>query len=165
MKTITVIGSMTAIVSWLTVAGCSSDRSTAQYSSAPGKSVTKPANAEVSAATKPAESLQGSWKGKELGGENDGTVSLIVEGNRFEFHGANQDEWYKGTFTLRDDTDPKQFVALIADCPNQDFIGKTSKSIYRLRDGKLMLAARAPGNEEAPADFNDSESRRFEFSK
>ena len=85
----------------------------------------------------------------------------MIAGNRFEFRGADQNEWYKGTFTLRDDTDPRQFVALIADCPNQDMIGKTSKVIYRLRDGKLLLAARAPGTEEPPADFNDSESRKF----
>jgi uncharacterized protein (TIGR03067 family) len=166
MKTITVAGSLASILAFLMLPGCASSPSKAQYSSVPSKSVIKSAGPESPAVTKPpTESLQGNWKGKELGGDNDGPVSLKVEGNRFEFHGADPNEWYKGTFTLREDTDPKQFVALIAECANQDFIGKTSKVIYRLRDGKLILAARAPGSEEAPADLNDSESRHFEFSR
>lgn len=112
-----------------------------------------------------AESLQGSWKGKELSGDSDGAVTLKVDGNHFEFHGADQNEWYKGTFTLRDNTDPRQFLALIAECASPDYVGKTSKAIFRIKDGKLMLAARAPGSDEAPADFNDSESRKFEFTR
>jgi uncharacterized protein (TIGR03067 family) len=118
-----------------------------------------------SAAKSSPESLQGSWKGKEIDGNGDGPVSLKVDGNRFEFHGADENEWYKGTFTIHDDADPHQFLALIAECPNQDFIGKTSKAIYRLQGSKLMLAARMPGSDQAPADFNDSESRKFELSK
>ncbi len=135
----------------------------------PAKSAMKPASAAGAAPAvpnkAPADSLQGTWRGKELGGDNDGVASLKVEGNRFEFRSADEKEWYKGTFTLREDADPRQFVALIADCPSQELIGKTSKAIYRMRDGKLMLAARAPGNEDAPADFNDSESRKFEFTR
>jgi uncharacterized protein (TIGR03067 family) len=161
---------MASVLLALTLSGCASSKSSSgEYTSVPSKSAMKPtsvATAAPMAATKSsADSLQGTWKGKELGGDSDGVASLKVEGNRFEFRSGDEKEWYKGTFTLREDADPRQFVALIADCPSQEFIGKTSKAIYRVHDGKLMLAARAPGNEDAPADFNDSESRKFEFTR
>lgn len=165
MKTTIIIGSIAPMLACLVLAGCASSEPSAAYTSVPSKSAIKQTGTASSVAKMSPETLQGSWKGKEIDGNSDGTVSLKVEGNRFEFRGADENEWYKGTFTVRDDADPHQFLAVIADCPDQDFIGKTSKAIYRLQGGKLMLAARRPGSDEAPADFNDSESRKFELSR
>jgi hypothetical protein len=51
--------------------------------------------------------LLGNWSGQEVGAETRGSPSLAFEGAKVEFHGANAQEWYKATFTLREDTSPQ----------------------------------------------------------
>src|SRR5207249_4760918 len=61
--------------------------------------------------------FQGTWKGQEIGGEENATAILTVSGKNLEFHGSNPNDWYKGTFVLRKDTNPKQFIFSVSDCP------------------------------------------------
>src|SRR5437016_142271 len=85
------------------------------------------------------ETLQGTWKGQELGGNTEGTYYLIVAGKNFEFRGADTNEWYKGTFTLREDTQPKQLLGSVTECCVPQYVGKTSHAIYRIEGNKLTL--------------------------
>lgn len=107
--------------------------------------------------------LQKSWHGEEGGGPGGQTNSLILSGNNLEFHGANPQEWYKGTFTLREDTNPKQMIVTITDCPAQQYIGKVSNAIYKIENGNLIIAGNEPGNPAVPASFDAPGSRLITF--
>src|SRR5258707_14052445 len=84
--------------------------------------------------------LQGTWKGDEIGGNTKGTNYMIFTGKKFEFRGADTNEWYKGTFALKEDSKPRQVLATIAECPAPQYVGKTSLAIYKLEDGTLTFA-------------------------
>jgi RNA polymerase sigma factor (sigma-70 family) len=106
--------------------------------------------------------LRGVWKGQELGNASAGGVaSFAFSGTNLEFRGANPMEWYKATFTLRDDTDPKEMVAVITDCPFPAYVGKTSTAIYKVEDGTLTIAGYEPGNPKVPASFDAPGTRGF----
>lgn len=109
--------------------------------------------------------LQGTWKGQEIGGDTSGTTFLIVTGKKFEFRGANTNEWYQGTFTLKEDIKPHQLLGTIVACPSPEYNGKTSIVIYKIEDGALTFTAREPGNTNAPESFDAAETRRFVFKK
>src|SRR5262249_26290282 len=107
--------------------------------------------------------LQGTWTGKELTSDSDAPCGLLVSGANFEFHGVDTNEWYKGTFTLHEDSSPKTLVASITQCPVDKYVGKTDFAIYRLGNGTLTHTAREPGNPDVPTSFDAPETRRFVF--
>jgi uncharacterized protein (TIGR03067 family) len=109
--------------------------------------------------------LQGTWTGQEIGRRTDGTCSLMIAGNKLEFRGADPREWYKGTFTLREDTNPKQLVGAIAECPAPEYVGKTVYAIYRIEAGTLTLTGNEPGNPEVPSSFEAAGYRTFTLKK
>jgi len=109
--------------------------------------------------------LQGTWSGQQVGHEKQGAHSLVLDGTKFEYHGARPDDWEKATFSLREDTTPKQLDAVVTDCPATDYVGKTIHMIYKMDDGKLTLAANKPGNLEAPTSFDTNSARIFVFTK
>jgi uncharacterized protein (TIGR03067 family) len=80
-----------------------------------------------------------------------------------EFHGADANDWLKGTFTLREDTNPKQFVGLVTDCPDSDYIGKQCFAIYKFEDGALTVAGYSPGAPNFPTAFDAPEARQIVF--
>src|ERR1035437_7272679 len=107
--------------------------------------------------------LQGTWKGQEIGVNAKGSPSLVLSGANLEFRGADTNEWYKATFTLREDTNPKKLIAVVTDCPFPQYVGKTSQAIYRIENGTLTLAANEPGNSAVPANFDASNARVILF--
>lgn len=111
------------------------------------------------------QNLQGTWSGKEAGANGAGSPSLLLQGSNLEFHGANPQEWYKATFTLREDTTPKQLVAIITACPVPRYIGKTANAIYQIQDGALRLTGNEPGDSAVPASFDAPNAREFVFKK
>ena len=104
-------------------------------------------------------SIKGAWEGQEGGAAN----SLVLSDNNLEFHGANPQEWYKGTFTLREDTDPKQMIVTITDCPAPQYVGKVANAIYRIENGTLTIAGNEPGNPTFPAGFDAKGARVIAF--
>jgi uncharacterized protein (TIGR03067 family) len=109
--------------------------------------------------------LQGTWKGREMGTGPAGVSSLILQGTNLEFHGADPREWYKATFTVRDDTTPKQLLIVITDCPAPAFVGKTSHAIYEIHDGTFTITGNAPGDPRVPASFDAPGARKLVFTK
>ena len=107
--------------------------------------------------------LQGTWKGEETRFDSKGSASLVLSGVNLEFHGADTNEWYKATFTLREDTNPKQLVAVITECPAPQYVGKTANAIYRIEGGTLTLAGNEPGNPAMPAAFDAPGARQIVF--
>ena len=111
--------------------------------------------------------MQGAWTGRELAAkpEGEGPSHFTIAGDAFEFRGTNTNEWYKGTFTLRENANPKQILITVKDTPSTKFIGKTSHGIYRFDGDKFILTANAPGDEDWPAAFGVEASLTIEFTK
>ena len=105
--------------------------------------------------------IQGTWSGQEVGAKTQGTASLVFEGVKCEFHGADPQEWYKATFSLQENTTPKQLEAVITECPFPQYVGKTAHGIYIIEDGKLTFAANEPGNPAVPTSFDAQGARKF----
>jgi len=85
----------------------------------------------------------------------------LVAGKSLEFRGGNTNEWYKGTFLLREDTNPRRVIATITECPLPKYIGKTSYGIYRIEGETLTIAGNEPGRPEAPSSFDAPGPRQF----
>ncbi len=109
--------------------------------------------------------LQGTWQGREIGGKTEGPCYLAVSGTNAEYRGADTNEWNKGTFSLRQDTNPRQIVFLSTACSYAPCIGQTIHAIYRIEAGTLKLTANEPGSPDVPSAFDASGARQFEFTK
>ena len=109
--------------------------------------------------------IQGAWKGQEVRGDPQGVASLVLEGTKLEFRGANTNEWYKATFLLREETNPKQLEAVVIECPFPKYVGKSVHGIYKLEDGKLTFAAHEPGNPTVPTSYDAKGAREFIFTQ
>jgi len=101
--------------------------------------------------------VEGAWNGSEVTPNHEGPASLTFSGQTLEFHGANADDWAKGTFTLQEDTTPKQLVGVVTDSPNADSIGRKTYAIYKIEDGTLTLS----GGTNFPAAFDAPGCRQF----
>jgi uncharacterized protein (TIGR03067 family) len=113
--------------------------------------------------TPDSSTLHGTWSGQEVGAKAQGSPSLTFEGTTLEFHGANPQEWYKATFTLREDTTPKQLDAVVTDCPVPKYVGKTAHAIYKIEDGQLTLTGNEPDNPAVPTSFDAQGARQIVF--
>jgi len=160
MKRKTLVLNLAFIVALLGTSACSTLRKPEPMASHPA-----PEPHPVAARTSDSTALQGTWKGQEIGGDSEGPCYLIISGQDFEFRGADTNEWYKGTFSLREDTNPRQLVGAITACPAPDFVGKKSSTIYLIDNGTLTLTAHAPGNPDFPSGFDADDTRRFRFRK
>src|ERR1051325_1105124 len=98
------------------------------------------------------KSLQGYWQGE--GGA--GSISMNITGTSLNYY-ARADHWFKTTFTLPADTDPKQLLATIKDCGGESPkpIGEVVASIYKIEDGTLTFASPPSHNAKAPKSFED----------
>ena len=153
----------TATCLLLSAAGCTSvqpSTSTASNTEANASSATQPKSPASSLAT---VALQGAWKGRELSADSDAPCYLVISGKNFEFHGADTNEWYKGTFTVREDANPKVFAASISECCAPKYVGAADYAIFRLENDTLTLTANEPGNLDIPSGFDAPETRRFVF--
>ena len=111
--------------------------------------------------------LQGTWRGTEIKPAKpvQGNCQFIITGNRLEFRGANPQEWYKGTFSLPQNTDPRQLVGVIEECPFPQYVGKTACSIYKLDGDRLTIAGHEPGSGSTPDNFERPHARVFVVTK
>jgi uncharacterized protein (TIGR03067 family) len=122
-------------------------------------------NSPTSSQKPDSTTLQGKWEGQEVGSATTGPCYLIFAEKRLEFRGANTNEWYKGTFSLREDTSPKQLIATVAECPSPQYVGQVVKAIYRLEGGALTVTGNEPGNPEVPTSFDAPGARQLVFKK
>jgi uncharacterized protein (TIGR03067 family) len=109
--------------------------------------------------------LQGAWEGQEIGVGQDSPHSLVFSGKNFDFRGEDPRDWGKGTFILREDTQPKQLLLAITECGVPKYNGMTTRAIYRIEDRTLTLAGNEPGDPAGPSSFDASGTRRFVLKK
>ena len=87
----------------------------------------------------------------------------VCSGKNLEFHGSDPNDWYKGTFSLREDANPKRCIFRVTECAAPDYVGKTSYAIYSIENGTLKIAGNEPGKPDAPSGFDDTGARRLVF--
>jgi uncharacterized protein (TIGR03067 family) len=133
----------------------------------PGESATAEKSTPSEKAGKSDEAaMQGAWKGHSVRDDPQHKVTFVISGKNFDFHDVTDtNNWYKGTFTLKEDATPRQFIAKITDCPFPQYVGKTSMAIYKIENGTLTITANEPGKDEIPADFDSQESACIEVKK
>lgn len=108
--------------------------------------------------------LQGTWLGKEMGG-GEGTWSLKISGNKVEAKGPDP-EAYSGRLRPNAKANPKQVDFVVTECAFSEYVGKTSRGIYKIKGNQLTLAACEPGNSTRPSDFQaGGEVRVFVLTK
>lgn len=105
--------------------------------------------------------LQGTWKGHEIGNNPEGSRYFIISGNTLEFQGANNDDWCRATFTVRADANPHQMVGTVTQCHVPQYIGKTACAIYQIEGDTLTVTGNEPGNPKVPAGFDALGARHF----
>ncbi len=106
--------------------------------------------------------LQGTWEGKEIGGKRS-DCHIVVAGNNAEFRTADTNEWLKVTFSLRENTNPRQIVFVTTECSYPPHIGITRCGIYRIEDRIVRLTANEPGVPGVPSAFDAPGARQFEL--
>ncbi len=107
--------------------------------------------------------FEGSWIGRDLTPGQEGPATLNVSGQNIEFHGTDANDWLKGTFTLREDTTPKQFVGIVSECGAPEYAGKYCYAIYKIEDGALTVAGYEPGITNFPRAFDAPDARELVF--
>ena len=108
-----------------------------------------------------AQSLQGTWIGLDPEASGPGWSSLVIQGSNLEFHGKDTNYWCKAVFSLREDTNPKQLMAVVTDAPDPQEVGKMANAIYQLQDGTLTIALNEPGEPGVPAGFDAPSADKF----
>ena len=101
--------------------------------------------------------LQGKWEGVMIGNESEGKITITITGNSFHFH-RDTNFWFETSISLSAGKDPKQLHATIKGCPpsQKDSIGKVVGAIFKIEDGKLILASGGGDNspEGTPKSFD-----------
>jgi hypothetical protein len=120
---------------------------------------------ETTIEIKPApQFLEDKWEGLEQGREKAGKATLTFTGNKIDFKGGDEREWYKATFVLPRGSEPQQLVSTVTDCPFPSYIGKTSFSILKIEEETLTLVGNEPGEPDFPTTLKGTAmSRTFVF--
>lgn len=108
--------------------------------------------------------LQGTWQASEIGGKGE-VCRIVISGDTAEFRGADTNQWFKATFTIRPDTNPRQVVFVTTASSYPPDVGSTRYAIYRIEDDMIRLTASEPGNANMPSDFVAPDTRQFELRK
>jgi uncharacterized protein (TIGR03435 family) len=103
--------------------------------------------------------IQASWEGQEIVHSTEDSASLVFSGTNMEFRSLDYSfDCYKGTFSLREDTNPKQLIAVVTESLTTRDVGQTVHAIYQMKDGVLKVTAYNPGFPNPPAAFDAPKS-------
>jgi uncharacterized protein (TIGR03067 family) len=127
----------------------------------------KPASATAAATVQKPDlaALQGTWKFNESANNTPVPVYLVIYSNNLEFRGAEGNEWYKGTFTLMEGTNPRRLDLTVTECFDPQYVGRLAHAIYQFEDGGVRIAGHGPGNPDIPATFDAPGARQGLFKK
>jgi uncharacterized protein (TIGR03435 family) len=107
--------------------------------------------------------LQGAWVGHENVDNTEDSASLVFSGTNLEFRSVDREnDCYKATFSLREDTNPKQLIAVITESLNTLDVGRPVIAIYRIKDDALTMTE---GSTAMPETFDAPDARQLIFKK
>lgn len=95
--------------------------------------------------------IEGHWTGFDLARPAE-KLQLTITGDQLEYHGAQADDWCRGTFVLNETTQPAQMDLVIKEPPQAV---ATLLVIYELQGDEIKVARADPGKPR-PADFTPS---------
>jgi RNA polymerase sigma factor (sigma-70 family) len=93
------------------------------------------------------QSLQSHWTGSNTAHPGQ-TCTLNISGDQIEYHGANPNDWLRGTFVLNENSDPKQINVTILEPANSFVFG-----IYQVTGDKMTIAVAQHGSSLRPVNF------------
>ena len=93
--------------------------------------------------------LEGTWIGNETNSNNVWTC--IITGNEMDL--SSENEWYKGTFSINTQADPKELDYLLTDCFINEGVGLTVLAIYKIENNSMTFAGNEPGETSRPDSF------------
>ncbi len=86
------------------------------------------------------ETHQGTWEGFMVGHEHSGKVTLQITDKSIRYRGVREDDWYDATFSLVEETSPRQLRATITATKLAAYVGAVVNAILKIEDGELNLA-------------------------
>lgn len=98
------------------------------------------------------------WQGQgsQLAGLSGWTAS--INGTGIEMTGPA--EWYRGTVSKNDTTNPKQMDLTFSECFYPAYAGKTALSIYKVENSTLTICRNEPGSTTRPNGFTPTDYTR-----
>jgi uncharacterized protein (TIGR03067 family) len=109
--------------------------------------------------------LQGTWEGASAGDNSTSKITITIAGDSLHFH-RDTNFWFKTKFTLPAGKDPQQLHATIKDSSAPlDTIGKVVVAIFKIEDGKLILAATGDDANKTVLNFESEGLSRYELQK
>jgi uncharacterized protein (TIGR03067 family) len=101
---------------------------------------------------KPAKpALDGRWTGFEVRQPNS-KCTLAIDGGQMEYHGANSNDWIRGTFVINDKVQPAQMDITLMEPVGSPYTGKIALGVYELQGDELKVAAAEPGSNLRPGN-------------
>jgi uncharacterized protein (TIGR03067 family) len=90
-----------------------------------------------------------------VGQEAAGQITITFSGNVLHYQGLRADQRYDATFTLKEDTRPRQLRATINGGAQVKDIGRVIGAVFKIENGTLSLAGL---DDDAPSTLDDSEA-------
>jgi len=100
-------------------------------------------------ASKPATRLEGQWSGFKTA-RPDYKCTLSIKGDLIEYHGAESNDWVRGTFVLNEELEVPQMDLTIQEPADQS--KKVILAIYQIDEDTLRVAAGHSGSPR-PSEF------------
>ncbi|MBW1809798.1 MAG: hypothetical protein JRJ87_16500 [Deltaproteobacteria bacterium] len=109
------------------------------------------------------DNLIGTWVGTEIGGSAVWSFTFNTSSATVT---TDSVEAYTGNWTATPTADPKQLSLKITACDYAEYVGKTSKAIYKIDADVLTFAGNEPGVAATPTSFTSGGGTRvFELTK
>jgi uncharacterized protein (TIGR03067 family) len=96
------------------------------------------------------QTMEGRWTGFEVQ-RPEYKCTLTITGDQMEFHGADTNDWCRGSIVQRDYKNPKQLDFMVQE--PMAVSNKTVLTIYIQKGKKLTVAAGHMGSDQRPTDF------------
>mgnify|MGYP000168044227 CR=1 FL=1 len=108
--------------------------------------------------------LDGVWRGYEVDTETEWEMNFAAD----EFgYVAGGHEVYSGYYAIDTSNEVRKMIATVTSSSLSQYIGKDAYAIYQFTgENSIILAAKAPGTDNYPADFStDNGARVFNLTK
>lgn len=106
------------------------------------------------------QSIQGHWSGFNAK-RPDYACTVSIAGDQLEYHGADTNDWVRGTFIVREDVKPKEMDLTILAPPRET--NHMIFAIYQVKGADMTVAI---SSGQRPVDFStNTQNEVFNFKR
>jgi len=106
------------------------------------------------------QSIQGHWSGFNAKRPNY-ACTVNIAGNELEYHGADSNDWARGSFVFHDDVQPNEMELTVRE-PSKSS-NQMIHAIYQVNGGEMTVAI---SSSSRPVDFStNSQNEVFKFKR